>query len=94
MDYSKEYLANYPWRLIKIFKGLIGGKFVLFTEYCSQALFIYDFGNQCKKNPCGTQLGLLRNKFRIFWMNLVLILGKREGFLGGYSINFQQQIRR
>ena len=29
--------------------------------YCSQALFIYDFGNQCKKNPCGTQLGLLRN---------------------------------
>ena len=27
-------------------------------------------------------------------VNLVLILAKREEFLGGYSINFQQQLKR
>jgi hypothetical protein len=28
-----------------------------------------------------------------YGMYLVLILAKREGFLGGYSINFQQQLK-
>ena len=48
---TQEDCANYPWRLIKIFKRLIGGKFVLFTGILFTVLFIYDFGNQCKENP-------------------------------------------
>ena len=32
---TQEDFGNYPWSLLKIFRGLIGGKFVLFTEYCS-----------------------------------------------------------
>ena len=31
---TQEDCANYPWRLIKIFKGLIGGNYTI-HGYCS-----------------------------------------------------------
>ena len=43
---TQEDFGNYPWRLIKIFKGLIGGKFVLFMgtvhRHCSSMILAFN----------------------------------------------------
>ena len=77
VDYSKEYLANYPWRLIKIFKGLIGEKFVLFTVLFTGTVHLW-FWQSMQEESMWNSIRLSKELIQKFMDESRWIFGEKE----------------
>ena len=82
---TQEDFGNYPWRLIQIFKELIRRNSALFIG----TIHLCFWQPMQGESMWNSTRFIKELKSDFLGVNLVLILAKREVFLGGYSINFQ-----